>query len=45
MISEKKGGHFGTLKISVFVELGVVLRLKLNTDGLHKFPVSGGSGR
>ena len=25
----KKGGHFGTLKISVFIEIGVVFRLKL----------------
>ena len=27
MISEK-GGHYGTLKISVFIEIGVVFRLK-----------------
>ena len=27
VISEKRG-HFGTLKISVFIEIGVVLRLK-----------------
>ena len=44
MISEK-GEHFGTLKISVFIEIGVVFRLKsANTDGLHKFLVSGGTG-
>ena len=43
--------HFGTLKISVFIEIGLVFRLKSaiffnvdNTDGLHKSPVSGGTG-
>ena len=52
MISGKKGGPFGTLKISVFIEIGGVFRLKSaiffsmeNTDGLHKFPVSGGTGK
>ena len=33
----KKGGHFGTLKVSDFFNME-------NTDGLHKFPVSGGTG-
>ena len=43
--------HFGTLKICVFIEKGIVFRVKVtdffnveNTDGLHKFPVSGGTG-
>ena len=47
----KKGGHFGTLKISVFIEIDFRLKSAIfstcmeSTDGSHKFPVSRGTGK
>ena len=50
-----KGGHFGILKISVFLKIGVILRQNSakrgecffnmeNTDGSYKFHTSWGTG-